>query len=596
MLTVLIVWVITSFILLSFGDIFILLYNTLFKRRERYNLPDTFMIGIIFITILLSMTSFFLPSNHYMLAAYLVISTTFWLFNTKRLLIRFEETKKSFLKLSPKNIIVLMLFILSFLTYILWSEKIFDSIFYHYQNIRWNEEYPITPGIGNLKDHLAFNSNYFLISAIFTFRFLFHEPVYLFQDILFTFVIGWVCLEAINSKFRLDRIILLILLFIFFSMNSDGLTDSSTDIIPNICVFYYISRFVLYPKHLTKKLLLAILLPVTLITFKLSVFPLCLISLYLFFYIIKKKNYPLTFFYAFVPFLIVALWMARNIIVSGYLVYPVYQIDLFDVDWKVPKAVAEWQYNYIFSYAKERFDELYTFNLFSYNNNIYSFKILFVHAIFLDLFYLVISLSPILIIFSILKKKSIDKNIYIIYFATFLVLCYWFMSAPDFRFALGSILGMIFLISYMILSIKNKESVCIPKTGSRIFLAISVLVLCLSINRTVNFTKFLTLIPASDERPPLYIVLYEPYSSKYQIKVKDISTEFSEYKSNGVCIYVSEDVAGRSFDKIPCMNKFIYTDELKNTEIIEARGKSIYNGFRVKEEYIEKIFTALKSQ
>jgi hypothetical protein len=290
----------------------------------------------------------------------------------------------------------------------------------------------------------------------------------------------------------------------------------------------------------------------------------------------------------------VALWVTRNIIVSGYLVYPIYQIDLFDVDWKVPEAVAEWQYNYIFSYARERFNELYTFTLFSYNNNIYSFKILFIHAIILDLFYLVILLSPIAIVFSIIKKRNINKNIYIIYFATLLALYYWFISAPDFRFALGSIFGMIFLISHVILLIKNKESICAPKAGSKIFLVISVLVLCLSINRTINFAKFLTLIPASDERPPLYIILYEPYSSKYQIKVKDISTEFSEYKSNNISIYISEDVAGRSFDKLPCMNKFIYTDKLKNTEIIEARGTSIQNGFRVKEECVEKITTTLK--
>jgi len=29
-------------------------------------------------------------------------------------------------------------------------------------------------------------------------------------------------------------------------------------------------------------------------------------------------------------------WVARNIILSGYLVYPVPQIDLFSVDWKLP--------------------------------------------------------------------------------------------------------------------------------------------------------------------------------------------------------------------------------------------------------------------
>ncbi|WP_163308622.1 hypothetical protein [Dysgonomonas sp. 521] len=107
----------------------------------------------------------------------------------------------------------------------------------------------------------------------------------------------------------------------------------------------------------------------------------------------------------------------------------------------------------------------------------------------------------------------------------------------------------------------------------------------------------MTLVPSTEERPPLYEALLKPYSSQYyEIKVKNIATGFSEYMTNGVCIYVPEDVASRSFEKLPCVGKIIYEKELHNIEIVEARGTSIRDGFRVKKGYEEKIATALDTK
>ena len=50
--------------------------------------------------------------------------------------------------------------------------------------------------------------------------------------------------------------------------------------------------------------------------------------------------------------LIVLPWLGRFPVLSGYLVYPLYQVDLFHVDWKVPTAVAERQYHYVSEFAK----------------------------------------------------------------------------------------------------------------------------------------------------------------------------------------------------------------------------------------------------
>jgi hypothetical protein len=533
-----------------------------------------------------------------MMAAYFVISIIYWFFNKERLLILIKIVKDSFLKFDRDQKIALALFILSFLFYIVWREIKFDGIYYHYQNIRWNEEYPVTPGIGNLKDQLGFNSNYCLISAIFTFRFLFHEPLYLFQDVLFTFVIGWVCIEVVNSGFKPDRIILLILLFTFFLLNRDGLTDTSTDAVPNICIFYYICRFTLYPNALTKKLLLAILLPVALVTFKLSVLPLCLISVYLFFLLIKRRKYTLTFFYALIPFLILTLWLVRNVIVSGYLVYPVYQIDLFDVDWKIPRAIAEWQYGYISDWAKIVFKGFVSFRYFYNYGDISNIDdiISFIGIVFIYIFGLFILSSPFILFWGIRRKIEICKNIYILYCTTLCSIIYWFLSAPDFRFALGSIVGMVFIILHIMLLTGGKELVRVP-AGSGIFFSFGILILFMCITRTFHFTYRVLTLPHAEEHLPLHYALLEPYSAKnYQIKEKNITTGFTEYKTKGILIYIPEDIISRSFDKLPCVSKTLY-DKLQGVkveEVVEARGPSIQDGFHVKEEYIKRIASSLK--
>ena len=44
--------------------------------------------------------------------------------------------------------------------------------------------------------------------------------------------------------------------------------------------------------------------------------------------------------FALMSFLIVLPFLARNVIISGYLLYPYTGIDLFRVDWKMPVSIA----------------------------------------------------------------------------------------------------------------------------------------------------------------------------------------------------------------------------------------------------------------
>src|SRR5665811_349171 len=79
-----------------------------------------------------------------------------------------------------------------------------DTQSYHAQNIQWIRKYAVVPGLGNVHDRFAFNSMFFVISALFTFQ---------IKDILI-FPLNGIC-----------YIILIIRLFILYKKESDqGIT------------------------------------------------------------------------------------------------------------------------------------------------------------------------------------------------------------------------------------------------------------------------------------------------------------------------------------------------------------------------------------
>lgn len=314
MLAIIIAWIVILFVLLSFGDMFVSIYNRICGQREQYNFVDTFLLGICFLLIPLQLSSLWFPSGLYILLSSILISCMYWLLNRKKFLSHFKALKNSIDSFSLTSKILLFLSIIFVLIYCLWSSCIFDAAFYHHQNIRWFEEYAIVPGLGNLESRFGFNSNYLLLSSIFTFRSLFHDPIYALQSALFILVMVWIWKEVMKSDYNIKQIILLFFFCVFFFINRRDLADSSTDILPNICIFYLFVRLTLYPQALKSQRLLMIVLPVCLITFKLSTFPLCLLSLYVLVYLIRNKSYE-TLSFAFISSgFIIGLWFVRNAI------------------------------------------------------------------------------------------------------------------------------------------------------------------------------------------------------------------------------------------------------------------------------------------
>lgn len=572
MLANFITWTIIFFILFSFGDMLLALYNRICKRDEEYNPVDKLLLGLCFLIMPLSVWSLWLPSNQVFLFIVFLVSLNYWAICPRRLFYTYDYIVKSTKGVfSPFQSVLIILFLLFSLYFFTWQQDVYDSAFYHFQNIRWNEEYAVVPGVANLDDRFGFNSNYFLLSAIFSFRFLLGEAIYPLQPLVVTVVGCWVLYELFISKYEVKRVIILLSYILLFWVSIYFLGNTSTDILPNFIVFYIIARIVLYPKLLKTNCLIGIVLPVFLLTCKLSFFPLGLVSIYLLYNLFREKKYKVISFVVIAGLFILIPWLIRNVVISGYLIYPFYQIDLFSFDWKVPREVAIREKDYIFDIG------YYFFRIALRYPGESTRDPLFVN-ILTDIIYLLTLCSFIFASHLMLKKgKEIKKQIYLLYIVFFASVAVWVFGGPDIRFVPGILCAVMFTGGILLY---RDGKLYLPRISKVLLCAF---ILSIALWTTNCYYSFYPQIREYDIHPFSH-AMFKPYSITDQQKARgvDIIDEFSPYAiNNEQTIWVSE---GLPHDMILPASIASHYAKFIPLQCIEARGYKIQDGYRVKEE------------
>lgn len=582
MIAIAISWIAILIVFLSFGDFLIFIYNKLCKEDENYGFLDTFLIGMGCTLIPLSLSSLWLPSNQYILLAYILLSFLYWPLRKEHLrktIKRISDDIRSFSALQLTSFIAV---IVSFMVVIIWQVGVFDSLLYHQQNIRWNEEYAVVPGLGNVEHRFGFNSNYLLLSAVFGFRFLFGETVYGLHALVLLTVVLWIIKEIVRSEYEIKRIALLIPITGFIFIFGYSFTATSTDLIPNIVAFYLIVKLLLYPGLLRDKLLLLFFVPVCLVTFKLSMAPICLVALYIFIAQLRIGNYKPIVFLLSISFIVVALWCVRNVILTGYLVFPFYEIDLFSVDWKIPKHIAVEERDFIFSCGIRVLKDM----LWRISNWYFGIQPMidwFSYVAFLGS----IVISPLVVLFCLIKKRFLDKTVYFVYIMMLMILLVWYIGGPDPRFVGGVLFALIYFLLFLLLSTKwNKVY---PKIGKIAILSFALLMSFWAVKRTDRFISMFNVRQDTTDSRPLSDILLRQYPYReLLISKKFYSDIFIPLKlDNGETVYISkspEIPLGRfvCFETyFPCI--ILKEDELskyQDISEIETRGATLQNGFR----------------
>lgn len=572
MLATLLSWIIISFVLISFGDILITVYQKISKKEEYYNFLDLAILGLCFISLPLTIWSLWLPSNQIFLLICLIISiiNIFW---QKNRWIGYIGKIKNELKSTPRYIIVsLILFSLIILVASAWVEGFFDSSYYHHQNIRWNEEYAVVPGLGNLDDKYAFNSQYLLISAIFTFRFLFGQAIYSINTLFIIYVMGWLLFELYNSKYEIKRVIILFSYIIFIVISLNFLFDTSTDLLPNIIAFYLIAKIILYPKALDSNKLLYLISPIFLIICKISMFTFIFLSLYLCYTSFKNEEYKTIILFLTFGILLGMPWLARNVILSGYLVYPVYQIDLFSFDWKLPVDVVIKAKEYIRFIPDEYLNYLFYHPTDRYRSHF------FVNILVIILYFSTL-ISFFILSFYIIKKK-IPLNFRLIYFISTLSIIVFIINGPDIRF-ISAIVCLYIALTFIIIYTKAERILVSPHICITVIAFFLIFFSGWTARRSYyNYTNVTNGINPPSR--PYSSILLLPYTKKEMAVVlnSDLDKLFVPYElNNNITIYIS--YLDRTLDILPSTvdrqrGKYI------SYKCLEARGYTLQEGFRIK--------------
>jgi len=478
-----------------------------------------------------------------------------------------------------------------FVLFPVWSFSVkLDPFIYHYSNILWNETYPVVPGLANLDEKYGFNSNYFLLSSLFSFRFLFEELIVGIQSILAFLIAGSFIYEIIKNKFDIKPVIAFILYFILIYFNQNDLSEPSTDIIPTLITFYIFTRIILNPAILKNDFLFFIIVPVTIITFKLSAAPILLIILIPIVMLIKCKRYKASIAIFSLSTAIIVFWLIRNTIISGYLVFPLYEIDIFSFDWKTPMEVVKTQKDFIHSYSiNKTFNTLQnidTGNYFFYSTTL---------VLFVGMLSIAVGLSNFLLR---LKTWKNNKIYWFIYAVLLINLLFWAISAPDVRFGYGYIFATIFFAVHS--SINDKAFV--PKADKYaknykfvimfFLLSISTVWAIYGYKWASKYKNFLTVDYGYTSSMAWKEALTCPIKLQYMKEREwqrenerfNDSGEFTFTKhplNNSIDLYISPSRSGFVFDKIPAgadcnLDKSTFHDYRR----VEARGDKINEGFR----------------
>ncbi len=216
-----------------------------------------------------------------------------------------------------------------------------DSGIYHAQAIKWMENYPAVPGLGNLHSRFAYNSSWLVLNAAFSLAFLGLQsfriiPAVLFLAAAFEFVRGasaW--MRGDDHPAHILRTLLLpVSFYVLGSQTSSPGTDLPVILILWVLAAAVVERGGYKPAKPAVADLLIALTAVFLVTVKLSAVPVLLLGVW----VLLRSGLSAGAWLkaAFLAAVILLPWAARSVILSGYLVYPFPALDFFSVDWKIP--------------------------------------------------------------------------------------------------------------------------------------------------------------------------------------------------------------------------------------------------------------------
>lgn len=237
----------------------------------------------------------------------------------------------------------------------------YDTGLYHAQSIRWIEEYGVVPGLANLHNRFGYNSAAFALCALYGGGGLTRYPMHCVQG-FFALICAVKCTALCDlpkrKKVCLSDFISAGCVFYLVAVFRE-LVAPASDYFAMLLLFFVLMCWTELLERGEEEILPYALLCLCLVyaaTVKLSTAVILVLVLHPAVLLIRQKKWKQIAGYIGLGVLIAFPYLARNVLISGWLFYPFTFFDIFPVDWKISKGYADSDAAEIQVYAKEIFD------------------------------------------------------------------------------------------------------------------------------------------------------------------------------------------------------------------------------------------------
>jgi len=431
-----------------YGSAAVVCLDRLLARENRQPVPLSLVsiTGLIVLAVIAGYLSLFMPIA---LAANLVVSLLgiVFLVLTRRDMVRLAREHLNAARTANRSAFALFLVLCVFvLSETLDRPKVGDAGLYHLQTMKWIARYGVVPGLGNLHGMYALNSMWYPLSALFGLTFLGIQSLHIVDGVLFLVVVGFFLggVTEISRGSRTEASIVKAasIPFVLFAYAAH-VGSLSTDL--PVAVLVWVA-FIVCLEYLgaertfrsrTIGAVLAALIAYTL-TVKVAAAPLALLYVYLLYLHVRAKQWSDVWLQLGIGLIIVTPWLARNVVLSGYLLYPFPYIDLWNVDWKIPyqHVIEDMMVNHGWARLPDsRWRESLDMPLWEWVP--LWFRLEHVYKLTIAMAFLIMPAHLTVIALRARRQRGALGVVDILYLIACAGIAYWFINAPDPRFGFG---------------------------------------------------------------------------------------------------------------------------------------------------------------
>lgn len=406
-----------------------------------------------------------------------------------------------------------------------------DTDSYHIQMVKWIHEYGTVPGIVNLHERFGFNSSWFTSISFF----LPGDPSRNFYVSLNGVLSVWFCLFLVfrltpffdtKKQTRIAAIhfgilFMLILSFACWALIRGNASMANYDFITTMLVVVFFTTVLMEGKkigqgHFVVEL---ILWPAYLFTIRIINYPLLILSIYGCYLLIKSGEWRRLFLYLALSATLVLAFLARNIMIAGYPLYPSTAFNFFNVDWKADREMIDGLNRYIKYYNRvnEGFLSIDDTEKLKFPGWIAAW---FRYMFYYDKPVFIAGLAGFLLNLVFVRRISnlYGKLAWIFIIAFLVQLISWFIIAPDPRFVYGCLLCGALLLPIVL--IKNYTVAVNPKFNMILLVIFSIGILAFATLKPVSNESYRNFwLPWSLPQPPVKALVIDNIELRIPEKV-----------------------------------------------------------------------------